>query len=67
VEVERIADSCGYGVPLFQYAGDRGQLTAWAARKGAGGLERYMAGKNRLSLDGLPGLRSVDLEEPSPG
>src|SRR3954470_19929841 len=47
VEIERIADSCGYGVPLFQYAGDRGQLTAWADRKGAEGLDRYKAEKNR--------------------
>jgi hypothetical protein len=67
VEVERIADSCGYGVPLYEYAGDRGQLTAWADRKGAEGLERYKAEKNRLSLDGLPGLRSIDPEGPSPG
>jgi hypothetical protein len=64
VEVERIADSCGYGVPLFQYAGDRNQLTTWADRKGAEGLERYKAEKNRQSLDGLPGLRSIDPEGP---
>jgi hypothetical protein len=67
VEVKRIADSCGHGVPLYEYAGDRGQLTAWADRKGAEGLERYKAEKNRQSLDGLPGLRSIDPEGPSPG
>jgi hypothetical protein len=67
VEIERIADSCGYGVPLYQYAGDRGQLTAWAERKGAEGLERYKAEKNRQSLDGLPGLRSINQDGPSSG
>jgi hypothetical protein len=60
VDIERIADSCGYGVPLYRYAGDRAQLTAWADRKGAERLARHKAEKNRHSLDGLPGLRSTD-------
>src|SRR5712691_3162146 len=29
VTVERIADSCGYGVPLMTYDGTRTQQTAW--------------------------------------
>ena len=60
VDVERIAKSCGYVVPLYRYAGDRAQLTAWADRKGAEKLERYKAEKNHQSVDGLPGLRSTD-------
>lgn len=57
VELERIADSCGYGVPVFELAGERAQLPAWARRKGEEGLARYKAQKNRESIDGLPALR----------
>ena len=57
LDVERIADSCGYGVPLYDYRGERPQLPAWAGRKGPAGVARYQAEKNRQSIDGLPGLR----------
>jgi hypothetical protein len=60
VDVERIADSCGYGVPLMRYAGERPQARAWAQRKLAKGgpdaLEDYKAEYNTVSIDGLPAL-----------
>ena len=56
VVVTRIADSCGYGVPLLRYEGDRSQLGEWAERKGEEGVVRYRAEKNRESIDGLPGV-----------
>lgn len=59
VEVERIADSCGYGVPLYEYRGDRDQIVEWSERKGEDGRARYQREKNASSIDGLPGLRSV--------
>ena len=61
VALERIADSCGYGVPLYRYEGERSQLRAWAERKGPGGLRSYQKEKNLLSIDGLPGLRGERL------
>ena len=57
VELDRVADSCGYGVPRFEFAGQRTQLPAWAGQKGAEGLAHYRRQKNRESIDGLPGLR----------
>jgi hypothetical protein len=56
VRLERIADSCGYSVPRYAYQGDRTQLSDWAERKGAEGLETYRRQKNAKSIDGLPGL-----------
>jgi Pyridoxamine 5'-phosphate oxidase/Protein of unknown function (DUF429) len=59
VRVERIADSCGYGVPLMDYVGERPQQAAWVERKlaaGATALEDYKREKNAASIDGLPGL-----------
>jgi Pyridoxamine 5'-phosphate oxidase len=57
VDVTRIADSCGFGVPLMSYEGERPQAIAWAQRKLAKdplALEAYMAEHNALSIDGLP-------------
>jgi hypothetical protein len=56
VEVERVTDSCGYGVPLLRYEGERPQLSAWARKQGPEGLKAYRQRKNRQSIDGLPGL-----------
>jgi hypothetical protein len=57
VTVERIADSCGFGVPLYQFEGERSQLLDSAARKGESGLREYQQVHNRASIDGLPALR----------
>jgi hypothetical protein len=60
VELERISDSCGYGVPLMAYQGGRPHQEAWAAKRlrtgGPDALERYKAEKNARSIDGLPAL-----------
>ncbi len=56
VDVTRISDSCGYGVPLLRYEGDRNHHSSWAERKGPEGLKTYKREKNRYSIDGLPGL-----------
>jgi Pyridoxamine 5'-phosphate oxidase len=55
VELTRVTDSCGYGVPLFKYDGERTQLQAWARNRGPEGLKAYRQEKNRRSIDGLPG------------
>jgi predicted pyridoxine 5'-phosphate oxidase superfamily flavin-nucleotide-binding protein len=60
VEVERIADSCGYGVPLMSYEGTRPHMPAWAEKKlrvgGTAAIDAYKAEKNSVSIDGLPAL-----------
>jgi hypothetical protein len=56
VELTRVTDSCGYGVPLFKYEGEREQLHAWARKQGPDGLKDYRQRKNRQSIDGLPGI-----------
>ena len=58
VDVERVSDSCGYAVPLYEYQGERTHLIAYANKKGPEGMEQYKAIKNRASIDGIPGLRS---------
>jgi hypothetical protein len=60
VQVDRVADSCGYGVPLMAYEGLRPHQDAWAAKKvrvgGEGALLEYQREKNAHSIDGLPAL-----------
>jgi hypothetical protein len=56
VDLTRVSDSCGYAVPLMDYAGDRDVLDLHHAKKGTDGLAAYRAERNALSLDGLPGL-----------
>ena len=60
VRVHRVAESCGFGVPLYDYRGDRDQMTAWCRRKGEQGVLDYQRAKNATSLDGLPALRWVE-------
>ena len=61
VEVDRISDSCGYGVPEMQLVGERTQLTDWAKRKGPEGLTEYQLDRNAQSIDGLPGIGADDV------
>jgi hypothetical protein len=60
VHVERIADSCGYGVPLMRFEGVRPHSDAWAAKRvrvhGPQALADYQAEKNAVSIDGLPAV-----------
>ena len=60
MSVERIADSCGYGVPLMRYEGERPHAAAWAEKQlrvgGPEALAQYRAEKNAVSIDGLPAL-----------
>jgi hypothetical protein len=57
VSIDRISDSCGYGVPRFAFEDQRPQLAAWSDRKGSDGLRAYQRANNAVSLDDLPALR----------
>ncbi|MHB8532029.1 MAG: pyridoxamine 5'-phosphate oxidase family protein [Solirubrobacteraceae bacterium] len=60
VDVTRVADSCGYGVPLMSFEGLRPHADAWAEKKvrvgGEEALLAYQREKNAASLDGLPAV-----------
>lgn len=56
VEVDRVASSCGFGVPLMELVGERKQLGLFAERMGAEGMAAYREEENTRSIDGLPGL-----------
>jgi hypothetical protein len=54
LHVESVQTSCGAGLPLMGYAGERGTLTDWARKKGEDGIAEYRRQKNAISIDGLP-------------
>ena len=54
IHVERISDSCGYGVPLMEFVAERPQRELWLERKGEAGVRDYVQEKNAASIDGLP-------------
>jgi hypothetical protein len=56
IDVTRVSRSCGYGVPLYDYRGDRKTLVQWAEKKSTKELSDYQASKNQTSIDGLPGI-----------
>jgi hypothetical protein len=61
VEVTRVADSCGYRVPLMRYEGERVHLPLSSAKRlrstgGPAGLRAFEATRNARSLDGLPAV-----------
>ena len=70
VHVDRIADSCGYGVPLMAYEGERPHADRSSEKmlrtKGPAAFREYERRKNSESIDGLPALDGAPLGR-SPG
>jgi len=54
VHVDLVQTSCGFGVPLYDFIGDRDTLNEWAIRKGEAGVRTYWQERNNISLDGEP-------------
>lgn len=54
LDIDLVQTSCGFGVPLFGYEGERPSLDQWAKAKGPDAIEEYWREKNTLSMDGLP-------------
>lgn len=56
VDVRRVSDSCGYGVPLMTFEAHRPTMDQWSSRKGRDGIRQYWAEKNVASIDGISGI-----------
>jgi hypothetical protein len=56
VDIARVSDSCGYGVPLMDLVEERETLDAVWRSRDDDRIARYQAEKNTTSLDGLAGL-----------
>jgi predicted pyridoxine 5'-phosphate oxidase superfamily flavin-nucleotide-binding protein len=56
VDVARVSDSCGYGVPRMELVEERETLDRVWHTRDEERIAAYHAAKNATSLDGLPGL-----------
>ncbi len=54
LEIDSLQTSCGAGVPLYEYRGEREALLRWVEKKGEQGVRDYQHEKNQVSIDGLP-------------
>lgn len=54
LHIESVQTSCGFGVPLYAFRGERETLRQWGEKKGADGVLQYQRDKNHTSIDGLP-------------
>lgn len=54
LNLEIVQTSCGNGVPLFDYQGERAAIENWHNHKGPEGIKSYWEEKNLQSIDGLP-------------
>ena len=53
-DIDLVQTSCGFGVPMYHYTGERNIHFEWADAKGTDGLQEYISANNVTSLDGLP-------------
>jgi hypothetical protein len=60
VALDRVSTSCGFGVPLMKYVGERADLPEFAGSLGEDGMAAYREKNNAESIDGLPGLRESE-------
>ena len=58
VDIDRIIDSCGYGVPMYEFVADRESMKNYYAEQSPDDVAAYRRERNATSLDGLPGLDS---------
>jgi len=57
IELERIIDSCGFGVPLYDFRQQRDSLPNYFANKTEKEILAYRVERNSESLEGLTGLK----------
>lgn len=60
IDVTCMRDSCGYGVPQYEFVRERDSLGNWVSSRTEHDLAAYRRQNNATSLDGLPGL---DMDE----
>lgn len=62
VEVTRIADSCGFGVPFYNYVGQRSTSPDYMRKHGADCIRDYLEDVNPRSIDDLPGITADEAQ-----
>lgn len=56
IKIDRVSDSCGWGVPFYEFKSEREQLNRWLEHKPVDEWQEKRRTINALSIDGLKGL-----------
>lgn len=56
IDIEKIVDSCGYGVPFYDFKEQRPSLVNYFENQAEEDIIKYRRERNSTSLDGMPGL-----------
>lgn len=56
IKIDRVSDSCGWGVPFYEFKDEREQLQRWMDNKPYDEWKEHRYNSNERSVDGLPGL-----------
>jgi predicted pyridoxine 5'-phosphate oxidase superfamily flavin-nucleotide-binding protein len=61
LDVQRVSDSCGYGVPLMDFRADRRESQQYVRKSTDKALETYMLKNNQSGIDGLSALTPEEI------
>jgi hypothetical protein len=56
IDVERVQNACGFGVPKMAFVESRTGLDTWVRERSDDEIAQYWRQKNATSIDGLPGI-----------
>lgn len=62
VRLTRVSDSCGFGVPFYDYQGQRRTSPDYIRAKGVENIRDYLKVTNSRSLDGIAGLSEAEAD-----
>ena len=54
LDFDSVQTSCGFGVPMYDFVGERDTMQTWAEKKGPEGVRTYWKERNVESIDGKP-------------
>ena len=60
VHVGRISDSCGYGVPHYEFREQRSSSQNWSKKNGAAAVREYQVKNNLSSIDGMAAMTEAE-------
>ena len=52
LDVELVLTSCGYGVPYYEFRGERQTMVKWTEKRGVDGIQSYWRERNARSING---------------
>ena len=61
-DITQVQDSCGWGVPFYEFKGQRDQLTRYIDHQELDAWHESRMRKNARSIDGLPGMIGPKLD-----